>query len=107
MVAVGIVLSNLHGFQLLQTGLLGYLVLTLVSIVLQVAYIRDVAYITHLIAQMFQITEHQIEGNSGTGVSQMGITIDGGTTDIHAHIGGVQRLEALFLARQRIVNNQF
>jgi hypothetical protein len=40
-------------------------------------------------------------------MTQMGVAIDGGAADIHAHIGGVERLEALFLARQRIVNNQF
>ena len=73
---------------------------------LQMTHIGDVANITHLVAQVFQIAEQQVEGNSGTGMSQMGIAIDGRTTDIHAHIGGVQRLETLLLARQRIINNQ-
>ena len=71
----------------------------------QMAHIGDVTHITYLITQMLQIAEHQIEGDGRTGVSQMGITINGRTTDIHAHIGGVERLEAFLLPRQRIVND--
>ena len=54
---------------------------------------------------MLQIAKHQVEGDGRTGMPQMGIAIDGRTTDIHTHIGCMQRLEALLLARQRIVNN--
>ena len=107
MVAVGIVLRYLHGFQLLQPGLLGNLVLTLVGIVLQVTYIRNVADIAHLVAQMLKVTEQQVEGDGRTGMAQMRVTIDCRSTDIHAHMGCMQRLEALHLARQRIINNQF
>ena len=66
MVAVGVVLCHLHGFQLLQTGLLGYLVLTLVGIVLQVAYIGDVAHIAYFVADMLQIAEHHVESDGRT-----------------------------------------
>ena len=69
MVAVGVVLGNLHGFQLLQTGFLGNLVLALVGIMLQMAYIRNVAYIAHFIAQMLQITKQQIKGDGRAGMS--------------------------------------
>ena len=69
MVAVGVVLGYLHGFQLLQTGLLGNLVLALVGIMFQMAYIRNVAYIAHFIAQMLQITKQQVEGDGRTGMS--------------------------------------
>ena len=48
--AVGIVLSHLHGFQLLQSCLLGNLVLALVGIMLQMAHISDVTHISHLVA---------------------------------------------------------
>ena len=104
-IAVGVVLGYLHGLQLLQTGLLGNLVFALVGIVLQVAHIGDVAHIAHLIAQMLQIAEQQVEGDGRTGMPQMGVAIDGWSTHIHAHMGGVNRLEALLLARQRIINN--
>ena len=70
-------------------------------------YICDVAYIAYLVTQMFQIAKQQVEGDGRTGMTQMRVAIDGGTTYIHAHIGGMQRLEALLLARQRIIDNQF
>ena len=69
------------------------------------AHVGNVAHVAHLIAQMAEVTEQHIERNGGTGVAQMGVAVDGGTADIHAHVGGVQRLKALFLARERIVNN--
>ena len=106
-VTVGVILGNLHRLQLFQPGLLGDLVLTLVGIMFQMAHIGDVTHITYLITQMLQIAEHQVEGDGRTGVPQMGIAIDGGTTDIHAYIGCVERLKTLLLTRQRIVNNQF
>ena len=105
MVAIGVVLRNLHGLQLFQTSLLGYLVLALVSIMLQMANVCNVTHITHLVAQMLQITEQQIEGNSWTRMTQMGIAIDRRATHIHAHIRGMQWFETLHLARQCIIND--
>ena len=104
MVAVGVVLCYLHWLQLLQTCFLSNLIFALVGIVLKMAYISNVAYISYFIAQVFQVTEHQVESNSRTGVSQMGIAINCRSTHIHTHIGGVKRLETLFLSSQRIVN---
>ena len=49
MVAVGIVLGYLHGLQLLQTCLLGNLVLALVGIVLQMANISNIAHVPYFI----------------------------------------------------------
>ena len=77
------------------------------GIVLQMTYIRNVTHIAHLIAQMFQITKHKIEGNGRASMPQMRITIDGGTADIHTDMRGVKGLEALLLTRQSIINNQF
>ena len=50
MVTVQIVLYHLHRLQLFQTCLLGDLVFALVSIVLQVSYIRDVPDVTYFIS---------------------------------------------------------
>ena len=86
MVAVGVILGNLHRLQLLQTSLLGNLVLTFVGIMLQMPHVGDVTDITDLITQMFQIAKHEVEGDGRTGMSQMGITIDGWPADIHTHI---------------------
>ena len=77
MVAVGVILCDLHRLQLLQSCLLGNLVLTLIGIMLQMSYIRDIPHIAHLVTQMLQVTEEDVEGDGRTGMSQMGITIDG------------------------------
>ena len=50
MVAVQVILHNLHWLFLLQTRLLGYLVLALVCVVLQVAYVCDVTHVAYLVA---------------------------------------------------------
>ena len=89
MVSVGVVLCNLHRLQLFQTSLLGYLVLTLVGIVFQMAHVGDITHVPYFISQMLQITEHQIEGDGRTCMSQMRITIDRRSADIHTHIGSV------------------
>ena len=105
MIAVRVILCYLHRLQLLQPCLLGNLVLTLVGIMLQMAHVSDVTYIANLIAQVLQIAEHEVEGNGWTGMSKMGVTIDGWPTHIHTHIGGMKGLETLLLTRQRIIND--
>ena len=104
MVAVGVILRNLHRLQLFQPCLLLNLVIALVGIVLQMAHIGDVAHIAHLVAEVLQVAEKDVEGDGRTGMSQMGIAIDRGSADIHSYMGGVQRLEALLLPVQCIVN---
>src|SRR5574344_6511 len=49
METVGIILCHLHRFKLFETRLLRYLVLTLVSIMLQMSHIGYVAHITHFV----------------------------------------------------------
>ena len=102
--AVGIVLGHLHGFQFLQPGLLGNLVLALVGIVLQMAYVGDVAHVAHLVAQMLQIAEEEVERDGRTGMAQMGIAVDRGAADVHAHSPLVERAEEFLLTRKCVVN---
>ena len=97
MVTVGIILNHFHGFQLLETGFLSNLVFTLIGVMLQVADIGYVTHITHLVTKVQEIAVEQVEGNSRTGVPQMGITIDGRTAYIHANMPLVQGAEILFL----------
>ena len=104
MVAVGVVLGNLHGLELLQACLLLDLVVALVGIVLQMAHIGDITHVAHFVAQMLQVAEHHVERDGGAGMPQMGVAINRGTADIHAHIGGMQGHETFFLTSERIVN---
>ena len=65
-VAVGVVLRNLHWLQLLQACLLLNLVIALISIVLQVAHVGNVSNVANLIAQVLEIAEEYIEGDGRT-----------------------------------------
>ena len=103
-VAVGVVLHHLHRFQLLQTGFFGDLILPFICIVLEVPHISNITYVTHLIAEVKEITIEQVEGNSGTCMAQVGITINGRTAYIHTHVSLVEGTEILFLTTQCVVN---
>ena len=103
-VAVGVILRHLHRFQLFQARFLGNLVLALICIVLQVAYIGDIAYVAYFISQMLQVTEEQVECNGRTGVTQVRVAIDGRSADVHAHMRGVQRFEYFLCPAQCVVD---
>ena len=105
-VAVSVILCHLHRFQFFQACFLGYLVLPFICIVFQMAHIRDVAHIAHLISQMLEVAEQQVERDGRACMSQVWITIDSRTAYIHAYMGGMQRLEQLLAACQRIVDEQ-
>ena len=48
---------------LFQARQAGYLVLTTVGIVHQVAYVRNVAHMAHLVSLIPQVAHHNIEGD--------------------------------------------
>ena len=104
MVAVGVILRYLHRLELLQARLLLNLVVALVCIVFQMSHVGNVPDVAHLVAQMLQVAEENVEGDGRAGVSEMRIAVDGGTADVHSHVGSVQRHEAFLLPVQRIIN---
>ena len=106
MVAVGVILRDLHRLQLLQSCLLLYLVIPLVGIVLQMSHIRDVTHIAYLVSQMLQVTEENIKGDGWARMTQMRVAIYGRTAYIHSHIGRMQGFKTLLLSVKGIVNQQ-
>ena len=102
-VALGVVVRNLHRLELLEACLLSNLIFALVGILLEVAHIGDVTHIAHLVAQRLEIAEHKVEGYGGAGMTQVWVAIDGRTADIHAYMLGVDRLKHLLAACERIV----
>ena len=106
-VAVGIELCHFHRLELLQPCLLGNLVLSLVGVVLQVSHVGDVADVAHLVPQVLQVAEDEVERDGRARMPQVGVTVDGGTTDVHAHMRSMQGNELLLLAGQCIVDVQF
>ena len=105
-VAVEIELHNLHRLKLFETRFLGYLVLPLVGVVLEMSDVGYVTDIAHLIAQMGQVAEEDVEGYGRTRVAQMRIAIDGRAADIHADAPGIERLEGLFEALEGVIDRQ-
>ena len=103
-VAVGVILCHFHRLQLFQAGFLGYLVLAFVGIVFQMAHVGDIAHIAHLIAQVLEVAEQQVERDGRACVSQMRVAVDGGAADVHPHVGGVQGFENFFLPVQGVVD---
>jgi len=104
MVAVGVVLRNLHWLQLLQACLLLNLVIALISIVLQMAHVGDVSNVANLVAQVLEIAEEYIEGDGRTRMTEMRIAIHSRATNIHAHIRCVERSESLFRTCESVVD---
>lgn len=95
--AVGIELRHLHGLQLFEAGFLGNLVLALIGVVLQMTHVGDIAHIAHLVTDVLEIAEKDVESDGGAGVTQMGIAINGGAAHIHPHPTLVDGAELLFL----------
>ena len=104
MVAVRVILSHFHWFQLFESCLLSNLVLALIRIVFQVSHIGDVAHIAHLVTEVLKIAENDVEGDGRTRMTQVGIAINGWTTNVHAHERSMKRFEWLLGATQTIVN---
>ena len=93
-----VLLNDLHGLQLFQTSLLGYLVL--LGIFRQMPGISNVPDVTHLIAQVQQVPENHVEGHESSNVPEVHIAVNRGAADIHAHVARLDRFEDLFFVRQ-------
>ena len=59
--------------------------------------VGDVSDIADLVTDMLQVTVNDIEGDEGTGMSQMAFPAHGGAAHIHAHMAFGERLEQFFL----------
>ena len=93
MVTESVALDNLHGLKLLQTGLLADLVLSFVSIMLEVTHVRYVPDVTDLVAKMTEELEQHIIGHARAGMAKMGISVHGRAADIHSDMPFVDRNE--------------
>jgi hypothetical protein len=55
---------------------------------------------------MAQVAEKDVERNGGAGVAEMGIAVNGRTTDVKPDAVGMQRDECFFLSTAGVVNNE-
>ena len=98
MVALGVGLDDFHRFELLEAGLLRYLVLSFVGVVLEVADVRYVADVAHLVAEVLEKAEQDVVGDARPGVAEVGFTIDGWTADVHPDVAGMYGCEEFLFA---------
>ena len=66
--------------------------------------VGDVAHIAHLVTDVLQETEDDIECDGGTCMPQVSVTIYCRSADVHAHVWRMQWAEHLFLSGQGVVN---
>jgi hypothetical protein len=95
-------LYYLHWLKLLKSGFLCNLVLTLISIMLKMSHVCDVADITYLVAKVLEEFHEYIVCHTWPCMTKMRVAIYGRTADIKSHVSLVNRLENLFLSRKRI-----
>ncbi len=100
------ILRHFHRFKLLETRFLGYLVLTFVSVVLKMPHIGNIPHIAHLVSYMLQITEHHVERDCGTRVSEMRIAINCRAANIHSNPSRSERLELLLHSGACVVDQK-
>src|SRR5205085_4619480 len=90
--------DNFHWLELLESGLLRDLILTVVAITLKVTDVGDVSHIPDLVTDMTQVSRYDVERKERPCIPEMHIVIYGWTADIHADSAWVDGRELLFLS---------
>jgi hypothetical protein len=101
-VTQGISLHHFHRLQLLEPGLLCYLVLSGVGIMLKMAHIGYIPHITHFISKVPEQFAQHIVSNSGACRPQMSVPINRRAANIHSHMALLDRFKEFFGTRKRI-----
>ena len=71
---------------------------------MRVAHGWDVADVAHLISEMTEVAEEDVESYGGAGVPEMGVAIYRRSADIHSDTAFVQGSERLLGAGERVVD---
>ena len=73
----------------------------------EVADVRDVAHVAHFPPQRFAGSNHQVSGQKGTEVADVGVGVDGRTARVKAQVAGLGRLKLFHLARHRVIESEY
>ncbi len=100
----GVARDNLVGGTACRARLVLDLVLAaLLDIVLQMPHVGDVAHQEDIVAVVLQHAAQPVGGDKGAKIADMDILVDRRAARVDAHAWRVKRLEAFFLARQRVI----
>src|SRR5687767_5626454 len=85
MKSVHVLLDDLHRFNLLEPGSFADLIFRIrIKVAFQMPYIRDIPYISHVVAGMHQVTIDDIETYKRSAITYMNIIVYRWSADIHA-----------------------
>src|SRR5450759_264147 len=90
-----------------KTRFLFNLIFTFVSVVFKVSDISNIADTANFVLQICQISEQQVESNSRAGMSEMGIAINGWTTNIETNKWRMKWLKEFFFSGKAVINEKF
>ena len=65
--------------------------------------ISKIGNVAHFVAAIDEVAANHVKNNGGHRMANVGVGIDGGATDIHPHLTGLDRLKFFLLAGQRVV----
>ena len=97
------ILCYLHWFELLKACFLSDFVLAFVGIMLEMAYVSDVAYIAHLVSYVLKIAVKDVECDGRACVSEVCIAVNCRSADVHSYVTWVDRLEGFLLSGEGVV----
>ena len=66
--------------------------------------VGNIPYISYLVTQFFQIAEKDVESDCRTGVTQVRITINRRTANVHTHMRFVQWDELFLFSCECVIN---
>ncbi len=75
------------------------------DLVVDIGDVADVGDVVGAVEVAEQPIKH-VEDDDRAGIADMGVVVDGRPAHIHAHIGRIDRLKILLVARQRVVELQ-
>src|SRR5690606_24254115 len=98
---------DLHRLKLFKPGLFNKTVIIHITVIGKVTCIGYVAHITHLISEVGKRSVYKIEGHKGTDVTQMNITVNGRSANIHTDIALMNWFKNFLCSGNRVIDFKF
>src|SRR5664280_161548 len=103
MEGIHIFLHNLHWFDLFLPGFLLDSIFSFSKcLIFKMSYISYITYITHFITNMGHISEQQVKSYCRACMTQMGMTVNCWSANIHTYKRRIKRFKKFFFLRKGI-----